>query len=221
MNRNLAHKLALLLMVAALVVALFACSPRDPEAPRPEDSILQGGGENNVVAPPRSTTVKADQLKTETLDALENYKAYYDAPEDPEWFIMDLTVTYAFEHFWLDSEEKYNKSSAFTIEVKGNLHLKDNNKSELFFQVRNANNMAVLAVYYASGYTYVCVGTQKYYMPELNFTEVGGALFGVLQSAGIDVNQILGGVLSGGETGVGVIDDLARLAGRRLFYIFG
>ena len=218
MNRNLAHKLMLLLIVVALVVPLFACSPRGDET-LPDDQILPG--DENQVADKvvQSVRTKTDDLKKETTEALSNYKTFYEAPEDPEWFIIDLTLTYAFEHFWLDSEEKYNKSSAFTIEMKGNLHLKDNNKSELFMQVRNANNLAVMAVYYASGYTYVCVGTQKYYMPELNFTEVGGALFGVLQSAGIDVNQLFAAIMAGGKTGIAALDDLGimGLVGTLLF----
>ncbi|MBQ8178028.1 MAG: hypothetical protein IJ033_02430, partial [Clostridia bacterium] len=218
MNRNLAHKLILLLIVVALAVALFACSPRGDEN-FPDNEVLDG--EENQIQEKiiKEERAKTDVLKKETTEALSNYKTLYESPEDPEWFIIDLTLTYAFEHFWLDSEEKYEKSSAFTIEMKGNVHLKDNNKSELYFQVRNANNLAVMAVYYASGYTYVVVGTQKYYMPELNFTEVGGALFGVLQSAGVDVNQLFAAIMAGGKTGIAALDDMGiiGLVGTILF----
>lgn len=207
MKRNLTHKILLLILAIALIAALFACSPR-PEDDFADDGNVIVGGDTTIdteVTKVESTT--ADKAKKQIAEAAENYTSFYQSPDNPEWFIVDLSLEYSFEHFWLDSEEKYNKSSAFTVDLKGNFHMTDNSKSEMYFQIRNANNLPVMAIYYATGYTYVVVGTQKYYMPELNMTEVGSMLYGALSGAGVDVNRLIAGVMTGGKTGMPALDD--------------
>ena len=223
MKRNLTHKILLLVVLAALVVALFACSPRPEDDFANDDNVIVGGETTIDKEVTLVQKQKADKLKEHVRDAVSNYSTVYASPDDPEWFIVDLTLEYGFEHFWLDSEEKYDKSSAFMVDLKGNFHLKDNTKSELYFQLRNSNNLPVLAIYYASGYTYVVVGTQKYYMPELNMTEVGGALYGALSGMGIDVNKLLAAIMAGGQTGIAALDGLGiiDLVGSVLFDMNG
>ncbi|MBR2480511.1 MAG: hypothetical protein IKB56_04295, partial [Clostridia bacterium] len=208
MKRNLTHKILLLILAVALIAALFACSPRSEDDFANDGNVIIGGDDTAIdtnVTKVESTT--ADKAKKQITEAVENYSTFYQSPDNPEWFVVDLSLEYNFEHFWLDSEEKYNKSSAFTLDLKGNFHLKENAKSELYMQIRNANNLPVVAIYYASGYTYVVVGTQKYYMPELNMTEVGSMLYGTLSGMGVDVNKLFAGIMTGGKTGMPALDD--------------
>ena len=208
MKRNYTHKILLLILAVALIAALFACSPRPDDDFADDGNVIVGGDDTTIeteVTKVESTT--ADKAKQQITQAVENYSSFYQSPDNPEWFVVDLSMEYSFEHFWLDSKEKYDKSSAFTLDLKGNFHLTDNKKSELFFQLRNANNLPVFAIYYAGGYTYVVVGTQKYYMPELNMTEVGSMLYGALSGAGVDVNKLIAGIMTGGKTGMPALDD--------------
>ena len=117
MKRNLTHKILLLILAVALIAALFACSPRSEDDFANDGNVIVGGDDTTIdtnVTKVESTT--ADKAKKQITEAVENYSTFYQSPDNPEWFVVDLSVEYNFEHFWLDSEEKYNKSSAFTLD---------------------------------------------------------------------------------------------------------
>ncbi|MBO5775968.1 MAG: hypothetical protein J6R35_01195, partial [Clostridia bacterium] len=222
MKHGLAHKLVLIFIVVALLCALFACSPREQDDVNdPHNDIVLG--EDSIVEEEArlEESVSGQQAQSLIKEVAANYNTKYveGRPDNPEWFVIDLEFKYSFDHFWLDCYEKYDKASNFSVIFKANVHLKDNNKSELYFQVRNANNYPVLCVYYATGYTYFVVGTQKYYMAELNFSQVGGALYNLLfgSEMPIDVLKILSGVIGGGKTGIDALDGLLPVVSTFLF----
>ncbi|MBO5773530.1 MAG: hypothetical protein J6R44_01725, partial [Clostridia bacterium] len=77
MKRNLTHKILLLVVLAALVVALFACSPR-PEDDFANDGNVIVGGETTI---DKEVTLvqkaKAEKLKEHVKDAVDNYTGVY------------------------------------------------------------------------------------------------------------------------------------------------
>ena len=115
MKRNITHKILLLIVAVALIAALFACSPRPDDDFANDGNVIVGGDttiDTEVTKVESTTIAKAqDQIR----EATENYSNFYQSPDNPEWFVVDLSMEYSFEHFWLDSEEKYDKSSAFTL----------------------------------------------------------------------------------------------------------
>ncbi|MBO7156793.1 MAG: hypothetical protein J6V83_05260, partial [Clostridia bacterium] len=149
MKHGLAHKLVLIFIVVALLCALFACSPREQDDVNdPHNDIVLGEDSNVTEEEVRLTEdAKTGDVQKLILESAENHKLFYQdkKTDDPEWFVIDVEFDYNFEHFWLDNKEKYNKSSSFSVIFKSNIHLKDSNKSELFFEIRNSSNYLVMA----------------------------------------------------------------------------
>ena len=215
MKLTLAKKLFLILLAVSMIALLFACSPRDNTG-NPDDSIINGNeSETDEEIRQQEITTQTD-AKEALKQAVNNYKTQYAAPENPDWFVIDVTLTYNYEYFWLDSTEKYDTSSAFTVVLKANLHLKDNSQSQLYFQIRNSNSVPVFCIYYAEGYSYFVIGTSRFYTPELNLTQIGSMIYELLGSAGIDVTQLLAS-LATGESGNATLDEYMPIVGNILF----
>ncbi|NLT19024.1 MAG: hypothetical protein GXY10_06455, partial [Clostridiales bacterium] len=102
MKKHLIAKLLVLTLAVALVVLLFACSPRNPEDFN--DDGVTPGGEIDVVEDVRQVDkMDMDKAKPQLEEALDNYKkAYPDPGEDPEWFVIDTSIDYEYDYFGVD-----------------------------------------------------------------------------------------------------------------------
>ena len=206
MKSTLIKKILLLLVAVALVSALFACSER--ETPITDDNINVGTDDGTVTEIRERTPVTQENAQEYLKEAVENYKTQYktSVSDSPDWFVVDFTLTYNYDYFWLDSTEKYDTTSSFTVVFKANLHLKDNSQSQLYFQIRNSNGVPVFCIYYVENYAYFVIGTQRYYAPELNLSTIGSMIYELLGSAGIDITQLLASIALGSGSGIPALD---------------
>ena len=203
MKTKLFKRILLLIVAVAIVAFIAACSPR--ETPITDDQVNQGSGggiatDDRLQTP--LTSKEADELLKEAID---NYKYLHTAPDDPEWYVIDLSLTFDYDYFWLDNTEKYENAYSFEVVFKANMNLKDNSKSQVYFQLRNSSSTPILCFYYVENYAYFVIGEDRYYARELNFSQLGALINEGLGGLGIDIYQILAG-LSSGNTGIEAID---------------
>ena len=217
MKSALIKKIVLVLVALALVTALFACSQR--ETPITDDNVVIGSDDGVVEERRETVAVTKDEASKALKEAVDNYSTQYtqSVSDDPEWYVVDLTLTYNYEYFWLDSTEKYDTSSSFTVVFKANLHMKDNSQSQLYFQIRNSNGVPVFCIYYVENYAYFVIGTQRFYTAELNLSTIGAMIYDLLGSSGIDITKILASVALGSGSGIPTLDGILPMLGMIAF----
>ncbi|MFA7663676.1 MAG: hypothetical protein WCY33_02530, partial [Clostridia bacterium] len=217
MKKNLIAKLLVLTLAVTLVVVLFACSPRNPEDFN--DDGVTPGGEIDVVDDVRQVDkMDMDKAKPQLEEALDNYKkAYPDPGEDPEWFVIDTSIDYEYDYFGVDNVRKKDVSTKLTIDLKMNVNLKTNSRSEVFIEVRDdIYGRTVLGMYYFDKTLYVNVAGNEFYTREMNFTEIGKMIYEGLAGSGMDITMLAGGILLG-STGIETIDGFMPLIQALLF----
>ena len=207
MKTKIIKRLILIVVALSVIVSIAACSPR--EEPITDDLVTPGTGggtvsnEGNV-----SENLTQDEATDLINEAIENYKYLHTAPDDPEWYVIDLNLEFSYDYFWLDESEKYESTSSFQVVLQANMNLEDNSQSQIYFQLRNASSTPILCFYYVENYAYFVIGENRYYARELNFSQIGNLINDGLGGLGIDIFQVLAGLVVG-NTGVELVDQLA------------
>ena len=124
------HKIFNLLFITVLSLAIMAgivaCSHRDEAITDPE--IVPGTEVDIIDQVVTSEDISSDESAELIGDAMNNYRELHTPPEDPEWYVIDLELTFDYEYFWLDENEKEDTSSSFELDFKANMNLKDNDE---------------------------------------------------------------------------------------------
>ena len=219
------HKIFNLLFITvlslAIVAGIVACSPRDEAITDPE--IVPGTEVDIIDQVVTSEDISSDESAELIGDAMNNYRELHTPPEDPEWYVIDLELTFDYEYFWLDENEKEDTSSSFELDFKANMNLKDNDESQVFIQLRNSGGTPIFGLYYVENYAYFVIGSNRYYAREINFGQLGMLIYEGLgsleETSGIklDIFGILAG-LPTGNTGISQIDGIMELAGSSLLF---
>ena len=219
------HKIFNLLFITvlslAIVAGMVACSHRDEAITDPE--IVPGTEVDIIDQVVTSEDISSDESAELIGDAMNNYRELHTPPEDPEWYVIDLELTFDYEYFWLDENEKEDTSSSFELDFKANMNLKDNDESQVFIQLRNSGGTPIFGLYYVENYAYFVIGSNRYYAREINFGQLGMLIYEGLgsleETSGIklDIFGILAG-LPTGNTGISAIDGIMELAGSSLLF---
>ena len=101
MKTKLFKRILLIVIAIAVVASVAACSQR--EAPITDDQVNQGTGDGIISDIRNETPMTEAEAKEYLKEAIDNYKTLHTAPDDPEWYVMDVSLTYDYDYFWLDS----------------------------------------------------------------------------------------------------------------------
>ena len=217
-EKHMKHKIFIRLLIIvlslAVVAGIVACSPRDEALTDPE--IVPGTEVDIVDQVVTSEQITSDESRELVDEAMNNYREIHAAPSDPEWYVIDMLLTYDYDYFWLDENEKMDKTSSFEFEFKANMNLKDNNESQVFIQLRNSGGTPIFGLYYVENYAYFVIGSNRYYAREINFGQLGMLIYeglgSLAESSGINLDIF--GILAGlptGSTGIALIDGILPL----------
>ena len=218
MKKKILVILLVLVMAAMITSMLFACSPRNTEEARPDDDIQKGimiDKDEEIRQIDRMSRIDAKNLLQETID---NYHlANQPAGDDAEWFIVDVTASFAYDFFGVNEERAKDVTVGVTLDLKANFNLLNNAKSELFLEIRDdIYGKVVIGVYYFDRTLYANVAGKEYFTRELNLTTIGNMLADALGASNIDVAMIMAGIM-GDRTGIEMIDSLLPLIQGMLF----
>ncbi len=218
MKKKILVILLVLVMAAMITSMLFACSPRNTEEARPDDDIQKGimiDKDEEIRQIDRMSRIDAKNLLQETID---NYHlANQPAGDDAEWFIVDVTASFAYDFFGVNEERAKDVTVGVTLDLKANFNLLNNAKSELFLEIRDdIYGKVVIGVYYFDRTLYANVAGKEYFTRELNLTTIGNMLADALGASNIDVAMIMAGIM-GDRTGIEMIDSLLPLIQGILF----
>ena len=189
-------KLFIFLLCVALMFSIAACSERagnvddgtGGSVPPPD-----GGNKEKVVS------VTNAEARNYIIKAVNNIDT--TPVDDPEWFNIDFAVRFTF-HNYEKSGEVYTDIPATTIDynivVKGAFNLKDNSASAVFIEIKDVyTNQVKVGVYYYDSTLYLDIGGNKYYTEQLNMSQLGGLLWKLLDSIGIDIVPFIGNAIGG------------------------
>ena len=214
MKHKIFIRLLIIVLSLAVVAGIVACSPRDEALTDPE--IVPGTEVDIVDQVVTSEQITSDESSELVGEAMNNYRELHAAPSDPEWYVIDMLLTYDYDYFWLDENEKMDKTSSFEFEFKANMNLKDNNESQVFIQLRNSGGTPIFGLYYVENYAYFVIGSNRYYAREINFGQLGMLIYeglgSLAESSGINLDIF--GILAGlptGSTGIALIDGILPL----------
>lgn len=187
----------LFLILAVLVVGMVACTEKeDPDSDKP--SYVVPGGDDEGVDQPQVSKIKKDAANKLIRSAMTARQEYYAVPDTAEWFIIDFSVDFVYNDYTTYSD---GERSSFSLDVRANMHLTDNNRSTMLVELVNSSGAVVMGVYYNECYLYVKLylgddADYKYYMPELNLTAIGQQLDAIAGDGKLDVVNLLASVIA-------------------------
>ena len=189
-------KLFIFLLCVALMFSIAACSERAGNVDDGTGGIVpptDGDNKEKVVS------VTNAEARNYIIKAVNNIDT--TPVDDPEWFNIDFAVRFTF-HNYEKSGEVYTDIPATTIDynivVKGAFNLKDNSASAVFIEIKDVyTNQVKVGVYYYDSTLYLDIGGNKYYTEQLNMSQLGGLLWKLLDSIGIDIVPFIGNALGG------------------------
>ncbi len=187
----------LFLVLAVFAVGMFACTEK--ETPDDPKYVTPSGQEQEEETRPE--TIKKDEANDLIVKAISARKEYYSVPDTADWFVIDLGLDFAYNDYLSDPE---GKKSSFTLDVRANIHLKDNAKSKMLIEFVNTEGITVLGIYYQDSTLYLDImegiaayDEYSYYLPELNLTAIGQKLDTILGSGNVDLVSVLASIIAG------------------------
>ena len=178
-------KFIILALCIAMLVSVAACSVRQDSGPADGGGTEIDPGVKEKVVSVDSKTIKSYINKS--VANLDN--SIY---EDPEWLNIDFGVSFVYHNYEKVGERYTNVAKTtvdYDITVKANINLKDNSKSLVFIEVKNAyHNFVVLGFYYYNSTVYLDVAGKKFYVDQLNMSQLGVLIGKTFKENGIDVS---------------------------------
>lgn len=111
----------------------------------------------------------------------------------------------------MSREKLTDQRISLTLVLKANIHNTDNRQSQMLLELRsNQQNAIVIGMYYADRTMYFNVLGKEYYAEELNLTNTLGQVGPLLANSGINIANIVPGIVSG-STGIEMLDGFLGL----------
>jgi len=172
------------------MVGLAACSERQRDD--------KGGGDGVIVDPGQQTKRIVSVTKNAAWDYISKSISNMDSTvyTDPEWFNIDFVISFRLTEYQKVGEvytKTVRQKTDYTITVKANINLKDNNKSNVFIELKDVYNNAIkIGVYYFQSTLYLNIGGRRMYTEQLNMATIGRFIVDSLDEAGIDISSLWG-----------------------------
>ncbi|NCA91805.1 hypothetical protein EOM82_00940, partial [bacterium] len=187
-------KFIILALCIVMLISVAACSTRPQTGEEDPGSVIVDPVDNNkIITVSKSTAWSYINKSVANLDST--------VYEDPEWLNIDFGVKFVY-HNYEKVGDKYTNIAKNTVDylitVKANINLKDNSKSLVFIEVKNAyHNFVVLGFYYYNSTVYLDLAGTKYYIDQLNMSQLGVVLSQLLKEKDLDIVRFMGNALAG------------------------
>ncbi|MGI6523523.1 MAG: hypothetical protein ACOX2Y_06595 [Christensenellales bacterium] len=210
----LLFKILVLMLCALLAIALISCSER-------EERNYEGptGGIPDHTSEREIEVMHISEAQQHIRTAMTHMERI--TTSDNEWMNIEFGITYKFNNYSVVPSRHID----YAINVKANINLKDNMKSQGFIQVKDVfHGEIVLGLYYFEGVLYIDVQGERYYMKELNLSYLGRTIGELLLEYDLDLPVMAARFLAGDPyfgnfDGVQEVIDILKLAmGYMLFH---
>ncbi|HKL73732.1 MAG TPA: hypothetical protein VJ903_02445, partial [Clostridia bacterium] len=213
MRKHTLFKILILVLSIALMVGLAACSERPIEK--------ENDGTELVERPPATGRLVAVSKAT-AWDYISKSISNMDSTiyTDPEWFNVDFGINFELTQYQKVGEvysKIIQKQTLYSATVKANINLKDNNKSNVFIELKDVyKNLVKIGVYYFQSTLYLNIGGKKMYTEQLNMATIGKLIADTLNEKDIDIVKFVGHCLHG-QIDIDAIANYVSLAWGILF----
>jgi len=202
-------RVLLVLMCLIMVFSIAACSERVPEE--------LDSGPKTAPPKPKSTDIvnqiTSNEGKAEITQTIRN-KSLVQKSSGEDWVHMDVEIRY----YLKDYLAQPIKVTEYSIILKGNINIRNNDATQFFLEMREVQTgKLTLGLYGYRSVTYLVIGEDKFYLNEVNITELALTIIEALKDSGIDPTTLVSGMISG-NTGIEMVDGILKGVG---FIIWG
>ena len=185
MKVSLKKKVLILILCLIMVFIIAACSER-------QDENIDGSpkqGENRPVDETKVISLQRAPARNIIRTTIAN-KDRVQKITSEQWYHIDVKFDYFFENLLVNPSE----ITKLSVVIKGNINMEDNTASQLFFEIRNVTTGELqTGFYYYQGVSYLVLGDVKFYLEEINITEIVRMIDNLNMDPAILIAQLITG----------------------------